>query len=109
MTIDGYPHLDRDARGVPYIAGTRMKVQYIAQSQVLGRLQPEQVQRQYPNLTLAQIHCALAYYFDHRDEIDEFVGRGQQQAEALRPLLEDPEAVARLRAIKRTIADADEP
>ena len=32
-------------------------------------LSPDEVCDQYPELTLAQIHSALAYYYDHREEI----------------------------------------
>ena len=30
----------------------------------------EEIIRQYPYLTPAEVHAALGYYFDHRDEID---------------------------------------
>ncbi|MCH8923052.1 MAG: hypothetical protein IIA67_07890 [Planctomycetes bacterium] len=33
--------------------------------------------REYPHISLAQVHAALAYYFDHREEI-----RGQMKADA---------------------------
>ena len=31
----------------------------------------EDICRQYPHLTLGEVHAALAYYFDHKDEMDE--------------------------------------
>ena len=30
----------------------------------------EEIARQYPHLTLAEIHAALGDYYDHREEID---------------------------------------
>jgi uncharacterized protein (DUF433 family) len=30
----------------------------------------ERIREAYPDLTPAQIHAALAYYYDNRDEID---------------------------------------
>ncbi len=30
----------------------------------------EEIARQYPYLTLAEIHAALTYYFDHREAIE---------------------------------------
>jgi hypothetical protein len=37
----------------------------------LGRgLGPEDIVRHYPYLTLAEVHSAMTYYHDHRDEID---------------------------------------
>jgi uncharacterized protein (DUF433 family) len=52
-----------------FIVGSRVRVQDIyVDSEVLGK-SPEQIVAALPQLTLAQIHAALAYYFDHRDEI----------------------------------------
>jgi hypothetical protein len=37
----------------------------------LGRgLAPEDIVRHYPYLNLAEVHAAMAYYHDHRQEID---------------------------------------
>lgn len=30
----------------------------------------EEIVRQYPYLTLAEVHAAMTYYFDHREEIE---------------------------------------
>jgi hypothetical protein len=30
---------------------------------------PTEIVARYPTITLAQVHAALAYYYDHRDEI----------------------------------------
>ena len=30
----------------------------------------DEIARQYPHISLAEIHSALAYYYDHREEID---------------------------------------
>jgi uncharacterized protein (DUF433 family) len=52
-----------------YLAGTRVRVQDIyVDSEVSGK-SPEEIVAALPHLTLAQVHAALAYYFDHRDEI----------------------------------------
>jgi len=54
-----------------FVCGTRVRVQDIAVDHELHGLSPEQIAREYPHISLAQIHAALAYYFDHRDEIRE--------------------------------------
>lgn len=33
-------------------------------------LSPEEMVRHYPYLTLAEVRAAMAYYHDHREEID---------------------------------------
>jgi uncharacterized protein (DUF433 family) len=35
---------------------------------------PEQILVEYPDLTLGQVHAALAYYYDHQDEIEAELG-----------------------------------
>jgi uncharacterized protein (DUF433 family) len=52
-----------------FIAGTRVRVQDIVSDHERHGLTPEQIVREYPHLTLAQVHGALAYYFDHREEL----------------------------------------
>jgi len=60
---------NRDEQPRAYITGTRIRVQDIyAQSEVHGK-SPEQIVTAFPHLTLAQVHGALAYYFDHRETI----------------------------------------
>lgn len=36
---------------------------------------PEELVRTFPHLTLAQVHDALSYYYDHQAEIDDEMGR----------------------------------
>jgi len=52
-----------------FIVGTRVRVQDIyVDAEVLGK-SPEAIVAAMPHLTLAQVHAALAYYFDHREAI----------------------------------------
>jgi len=64
--------------GRPCIAGTRIRVQDVACDHELHGLTPEQIAREYPQVTLAQVHAALAYYFDHRGEIQRQIGEDEQ-------------------------------
>jgi uncharacterized protein (DUF433 family) len=56
--------------GKPCIAGTRIRVWdiYVLHER-LGK-SADEILADYPELSLADIHAALAYYFDHRQEID---------------------------------------
>ncbi len=67
--------------GKPCVAGTRIRVQDIMVWHELQGLSPEEIVTQFPQLSLADVHAALAYYHDHREEIqrqmreaEEFVG-----------------------------------
>ena len=73
MSAVTYPHIEITADGVPYLTGTRTKVVEV----VLGRLahhwDADEIHRQHPHLNLGQIHSALAYYYDHQDEMDRVI------------------------------------
>jgi uncharacterized protein (DUF433 family) len=55
--------------GKPRIDGHRLRVQDIAFAYQWRGWCPEEICQQFPGISLAQVHAALAYYFDHRDEI----------------------------------------
>ncbi len=54
---------------MPNIVGTRVRVQDIYIDSEVHGMTPDDIAAGYPQMTLAQVHAALAYYFDHRDEI----------------------------------------
>jgi len=47
---------------------------------------PDEIVRALPHLTLAQVHAALAYYFDHREAILAEMREDQEFAEHFRAL-----------------------
>jgi len=52
-----------------FISGTRIRVQDIyAQAEIFGKT-PAQIAESFADLTLAQVHAAFSYMFDHREEI----------------------------------------
>ena len=52
-----------------FIAGSRVRVQDVyALAEIQGKT-PDEIVQALPHLTLAQVHAALSYYFDHRDAI----------------------------------------
>jgi uncharacterized protein (DUF433 family) len=42
---------------------------------------PDEIVEAYPHLTLAQVHAALAYYWEHRDEIEQEIRADQSFVE----------------------------
>jgi len=52
------------------IAGHRIRVMDIVVLHERRGMCPEEIVYQYPTITLAEVHAALAYYFDHREEIE---------------------------------------
>lgn len=55
--------------GKPCISGTRIRVQDVYVWHHLSGLSADDIVSRYPQLTLADVYAALAYYWDHRDEI----------------------------------------
>ncbi len=68
----------------PRIAGTRLKVQHIALEYERLGWTPDQSCDAHPGITLAQVHAALSYYFDHKEEIDKAIREDEEFAKRLR-------------------------
>ena len=69
----GYAHISKDPSicgGKACLDATRIRVLDIVELQRAGKKPDEMLQVFAVPLTLAQVHAALAYYYDHRDEID---------------------------------------
>jgi uncharacterized protein (DUF433 family) len=98
MSIASYPYIEIRA-GVPVIEGTRMKVRHIAAEHIHWLWEAPQIQRQHPDLSLAQIHSALAYYYDHKDEIDATLQRDEKLADELRDESESSPVREKLRSL----------
>jgi len=83
-----YGHVVLDEKGVPIVAGTKMKVIEIVLEKTAYGWSPEELHFQHPYLTRGQIYSALAYYWDHQDALDReikrrlaFVNQTQQTTE----------------------------
>jgi uncharacterized protein (DUF433 family) len=99
MTATGYAHIElRD--GIPFIAETATKVHVLIDTHLAYGWDGAELQRQLPHLTLGQVYDALAYYYDHKDEIDRILDEKERMAEELRPQLENQALRARLQAAK---------
>lgn len=65
-----YEHIVLIDKKVPVILGTNMKVIELILDKIAYGWSPEELHFQHPDLTLGQIHSALAYYWDHQEELD---------------------------------------
>ncbi len=79
--IDSYVKIDENR--VAWIADTRIKVIEIALDKLAHGSSPEELHFQYPHLSMAQIHSALAYYYDHQEELDAEILRRLQEVNEL--------------------------
>lgn len=59
--------------GKPRIAGTRIRVQDIVAMHEWHGMSVDEIVAGYPHISLADVYAALAYYHDHRDEIEQHI------------------------------------
>ena len=70
--------------GKPRIAGHRIRVEDIVVWHEQQGLSPDEILAQFPQITLADVYAALAYYHDHREEIRESMRRDEEFAAVMR-------------------------
>ena len=85
-----YEHITIDEKGVPFIAGTTMKVVELVAEKIAYGWSPEELHLQHPYLTMGQIHSALAYYYDHEDEISKDIEHRLQKVAQYKTLQLSP-------------------
>lgn len=64
--------------GNPVIKGTRISVANIAGFYLMG-FGPEEIQRELPHLTLAQVYDAIAYFLDHREDMNRLIQKDLEE------------------------------
>jgi len=89
MQTTAWPFIELNDHGIACVLGTSTKVTEIAECHLAYRGDAEQLHRQLPGLSLPQIHAALGYYYEHREECDAQLRRVHEQADGLRLCLED--------------------
>jgi uncharacterized protein (DUF433 family) len=97
-----FPHIVKPA-GEParLESHPRTRVAMIVADYLWRGWSAEEIVRQYSYLTLAEVHAALAYYFDHREEIEEELTAEYGDAESWKKAHPTPEFLARLKEQKR--------
>jgi hypothetical protein len=58
---------------------------------------------QHPELTLGQIYSALAYYWDHQEELDRAISARHKELELLKQQTKPSRVAERLRRIAATL------
>jgi uncharacterized protein (DUF433 family) len=65
--------------GEPHIAGKRMSVSFLVELYVHQHMSVDEIVAAFP-VTSSEVYAALAYYYDHRDEIDRFLDEWDKAA-----------------------------
>jgi len=97
-----YEHIRLDEAQVPLIAGTRVKVIELVLDHLSYGWSPEELHFQHPHLTMGQIHSALAYYWDHKAELDQDIERRLQLVDQLQQTVPSSPLIERLKARRQS-------
>jgi uncharacterized protein (DUF433 family) len=84
MTAVANDFIVLDEKGRAWIKGANTKVIEVAMDSVGQGWSAEEIHFQHPHLSLAQIHAALSYYYDHKEAFDAEIRKGSEEIERLR-------------------------
>ena len=84
MATSTFPHVWLDERAVAWVDDTNTKVREIALDVLAHGWSPNEIQLNHPYLSLAQIHAALTYYYDHKALLDAEIEAALRTAEDFR-------------------------
>lgn len=97
MIATTWPFIEIDETGRPTIPARGLKVLQIVREHLTFDWDAEQLHRQHPQVSLAEIHAALGYYYEHRAECDTMLDHDEQRLQVLKHQLVNPELQERLR------------
>jgi uncharacterized protein (DUF433 family) len=95
--------IELDDRATAWIGGTKVKVTEVVLDMIASGSSPEEIHFQHPNLSLAQIHGALTYYYENQDIVDEQIRQGLEESDRLAADLSDLQFRRRLIGLKRPL------
>ena len=80
------------------IAGTTIKIVELVLDHTAYGWSPEELHLQHPHLSLGQIHSALAYYWDHQQEVDQDIEQRLRRVDEVQKTLKPTTLRERLEA-----------
>lgn len=78
-----YEHLDCSDPDRPFIAGKNFKIIHLIREHVAYGWSAEELTLNHPQLTLGEVYAALAYYADHREQLDRQIAATEKDAERM--------------------------
>lgn len=99
MPTEAATHIWLDDRGMAWIDRTNVKVIEVVLDKLAHGSSAEEMHFQYPHLSLSQIYAALAYYHDHKTELDAQIERGAKEYERLKAEVGETPLQKRLKGV----------
>ncbi len=87
LSMDQKVPLSADAEGVLRITGSRVTLDSIIHQFRTGAT-AEQIQEDFPSVTLADIYAVIAYYLQHSQEVEKYFVEQSQRSSDTRQELE---------------------
>lgn len=81
------PPVREDASGALRVGDSRVLLELVIRAFQDGAT-PETIVQRYPTLTLPDVYAVIAYYLRHRDEVDGYLARREEQAGEVRQRIE---------------------
>jgi uncharacterized protein (DUF433 family) len=87
LTFDQTAPLHQDETGTVRVIGSRVTLDTLVAVFKKGGA-AEQIQDSFSSLSLRQIYGTIAYYLDHKSEVEDYFSERQAEAEAIRKQIE---------------------
>jgi uncharacterized protein (DUF433 family) len=100
MSTTGYPHVEV-IEGRAWIEGRKVRVTEIVLDWLAWHWDAEQIHLQHPHLSMAEIHAAFLYYYDHKEELDRQISEELEKVKGIREQTQNVKLQARLRALRK--------
>ena len=98
IAAEAITHIHTDQNRRAWIDDTRVKVIEVVLDHLAYGWSADEIHEQHPHLSLAQVHAALAYYYDHHAELDGQITRDLALVRQLRESTGESPMQRRLRA-----------
>ena len=92
-------HIVRDERGTAWVQGKQVKVVEVVQEHLAYGWDAERIQERHPQLSLAEIYSALAFYYDHPEEFQILIMRETKEPKPAQAKTGETSVQERVRAL----------
>lgn len=103
MTVVFATQIELDSQGIAWVGGTKVKVTEIVLDKIAYGWSPEEIHFQHPDLSLAQIHGALTFYYENQSHLDEQIRQGLGEAGRLADQVSDAAFRRKLIELKHSL------
>src|SRR5688500_3078362 len=81
------PPIREEADGALRVGESRVLLELVIRAFQDGAT-PEAIVQRYPTAALPDVYAVIAYYLRHRDEVDAYLARREEQSEEIRQQIE---------------------